>query len=354
MKYGRNTVKRTRKHLARNHKWMQWKLLLFGLFLISSLTGCGKQFDVSQKESQQSRNDLIVVGVSQVGSESVWRTANTASLQRTFTRENGYLMIFDNARQKQENQIKAIRSFISQGVDYIVFSPITEEGWDTVLSEAKQAGIPVILMDRKIKTEDETLYTAWVGSDFVREGRDAGQWLEEYLKTSGKTDESLQMVMLLGTDGSTSMIGRKEGFCEVLKKHANWKMLAYIDADYTTAKAYEEMRKAFGKYGDIDVVISQNDDMTFGAIEAIQSIGKTPGLDGDVILLSFDAVKEALGYVQDGIIGVDVECNPDQGSYISRIIQSIEGNKSFEKDTYVDEQIFTKDIVADYIENRIY
>ena len=123
-----------------------------------------------------------MVGVSQIGSESVWRTENTASIQEAFTKEKGYFLIFKNARQKQENQIKALRSFISQRVDYIVFSPVTESGWDTVLQEAKEAGIPVILIDRKVKTSDDSLYVAWVGSDFVNEGRMAGEELERQLK----------------------------------------------------------------------------------------------------------------------------------------------------------------------------
>ncbi|MGC4018636.1 MAG: substrate-binding domain-containing protein [Muricomes sp.] len=155
--------------------------ILSAAFVVILLAGCGKQFKVEEAKDSLTPKDknLIVVGVSQIGSESVWRTANSASIQEVFTKENGYFLIFDNARQKQENQIKALRSFISQQVDYIVFSPITEDGWDTVLQEAKDAGIPVILMDRKVNVKDDSLYTAWVGSDFAEEGRKAGQWLAQ-------------------------------------------------------------------------------------------------------------------------------------------------------------------------------
>ena len=179
--------------------------------------------------------NLIVVGVSQIGSESVWRTANTASIQRAFTKENGYFLIFKNARQKQENQIKALRSFISQRVDYIAFSPITERGWDTVLQEAKEAGIPVILIDRRVRVSDDSLYTAWVGPDFVNEGRMAGEALEDCLKRNRRQDESIHIVVLKGTEGASSTIGRTRGFSSVAENHKNWNILEQEDAEFTTA-----------------------------------------------------------------------------------------------------------------------
>lgn len=290
--------------------------IAFLLTALILLTGCGKQFQAEEPEDTITPQDenLIVVGVSQLGSESVWRTANTASIQSVFTKENGYFLIFDNGRQKQENQIKAIRSFISQQVDYIVFSPLTEDGWDTVLREAKDAGIPVILMDRKVKVEDESLYTSWVGSDFVEEGKKAGRWLASHLKATGREDEEINIVVLLGTEGATSVIGRKEGFEYIASMHDNWNILEQVDADFTTAKSVEEMRKMLEKYDDIDVVVSQNDDMTFGALDAIEQTGRTTGVDGEILMISFDAVKPALEMVEDGIINVDVECNLSRGN----------------------------------------
>ena len=213
------------------------------------------------QESQTDKDDnLIVVGVSQVGSESVWRTAHTQSVQDAFTRANGYMLIFDNARQKQANQIKAIRSFISQQVDYIVLSPIEETGWDTVLQEAKDAGIPVILMDRMVSVNDPSLYTAWVGSDFVREGQDAGYWLEDYLKKQGKEQEEVNIVVLKGTKGASATIGRTKGFNQVARLQHNWNILKQADGEFTTAKGKEEMARLLELYDDIDVVVSQNDD----------------------------------------------------------------------------------------------
>ncbi len=322
---------------------------------ILALTGCGKQFDVGASDSAALAEDnRIVVGVSQIGSESVWRTANTNSIQRAFTQENGYLMIFNNARQKQENQIKAIRSFISQQVDYIVFSPITENGWDTVLQEAQDSGIPVILMDRQLKTGDESLYTAWVGSNFEQEGVLAGNWLDGYLTEKGREEEPVRIVVLQGTAGATSVIGRTEGFHSVAREHANWEILEETDAEYTTAKGREVMEKMLSSYDAIDVVVSQNDDMTFGAVEAIKNAGKTTGTDGDIIIISFDACRAALEMVQNGVINVDIECNPEQGEAIAKVIEALERGEAVDKKCYIEEKVFTPDNVGEYLESRSY
>lgn len=334
-------------------------VMFLGICLLSGvLSGCGRQFFAEDKKEQETvpstDTDLVVVGVSQIGSESVWRTANSVSIQSAFTKEDGYFLIFKNARQKQENQIKAIRSFISQQVDYIVFSPITESGWDTVLQEAKDASIPVILMDRQLKTENEALYTAWVGSNFEAEGESAGVWLDEYLKKEGREKEEIRIVVLQGTGGATSVIGRTEGFHRIAAEHDNWIILEETDAEYTTAKGREVMEKMLGTYEDIDVVISQNDDMTFGALDAIQEAGFTTGENGDIILISFDAVKAALEMVQDGIINVDIECNPKQGEAIRDIIGKLQEGLPVSRMNYVEEKVFTSENVGEYIDNRNY
>ncbi len=319
------------------------------------LGGCGKQFEVDDTGGETSADeDLIVVGVSQLGSESMWRTANTTSIEETFTRENGYLLVFDNARQNQENQIKAIRSFISQQVDYIVFSPIEESGWDVVLEEARDAGIPVIVMDRDLKVEDESLYVTRVGSDFRAEGENAGLWLEDYLEEQGRSDEDINIVVLQGTEGSTSTIGRTEGFEEIASRHDNWNILEQTGADYTTTKAREEMRRIVKQYDDIDVLVSQNDDMTFGALDVFEENGITTGVDGEVIVISFDAVKSALERVQAGDINVDIECNPEQGPAVESVIRMLENGGTIERDYYVYEKIFTQENVGHYINDRSY
>ena len=318
------------------------------------LLGCGEIDGDGRREDMRTPVDenLTVVGVSQVGSESVWRTLNTLSIQNVFTKENGYFLIFDNARQKQENQIKALRSFISQRVDYIVFSPLTEDGWETVLQEAKEAGIPVILIDRKVNVTDSSLYTAWVGSDFTKEGRMAGTVLARYLTRQGRQDDTIRIVVLQGTEGATATIGRTKGFREVADAHENWIILEQVDAEFTTAKGEEEMERLLDKYEDIDVLISQNDDMTFGALEAISRAGKTAGTDGDIMVISFDAVENAMKLVADGTITADIECNPNQGQLAEAVISRLEKGEPVAKLYFVPETVFTKSNAAAMLEDK--
>lgn len=331
-------------------------LFIFILLLVVLFTvGCGKEFNIdSMVESDRDAGNLIVVGVSQVGSESMWRTANTNSVQEAFTKENGYMLLFDNARQKQENQIKAIRSFISQQVDYIIFSPIQESGWDTVLQEAKEAGIPVILMDRKVKVEDNSLYTTWVGSDFYEEGRKAGVWLEYTLAKKERDNPVIDIVILQGTEGASSAIGRTQGFMDVAKKHSDWNLMAQVDGEYTTAKGREVMSKVLGQYEKVDVLVSQNDDMTLGALEALAQYKERTGKDITPTIVSFDATSQALRLVQQGTIDVEIECNPLQGKMLQQVIQKLEQGEQVEKEYFVEEKIFTKVNVQEYIGNRTY
>jgi len=310
--------------------------------------------EVEETPVDAESEDLIVVGFSQLGSESVWRTAHTASIQNALTKERGYFLIFDNARQKQENQIKAIRSFISQQVDYIVLSPIAEDGWDTVLQEAKDAGIPVILTDRMVNVEDESLYTAWVGTDSREEGEKAGKWLEGYLREKGREDEDINIVVLLGTLGSTAQLEREAGFAAVAAKHPNWHILESAAGEFTATRGKEVMQDLLSRYRDIDVLVSQNDDMTFGAIEAMRERQVSFGEYGKVAIISFDAVHDALMMVNDGRINVDIECNPEQGEALEEVIQELERGVETEKNRAVDENVFTRENVADYIGSRTY
>ncbi len=304
--------------------------------------------------SEAIASDLIVVGFSQLGSESDWRSANTKSIQNALTEENGFSLIFSNGRQKQENQIKDIRSFIFQEVDYIVIAPTTETGWDTVLQEAKDAGIPVILVDRMIDTDDASHYIASVGTDKYEEGLKAGRWLEQYLEkkrleeASDKASEKkkkqnfdeINIVVLEGTLNSTAQLGRSKGFNEIAQQHKNWKILAHEDGDFTKAKGKEVMKKYLQQFEDIDVLVSQNDDMTFGAIEAIREAGLTCGVNGDITIISFDAVSEAFDKMEAGLINVDIECNPLQGPLIAEIIERLEAGEEVDRVYYVEEKVF--------------
>ena len=239
-------------------------ILIFLFILPAFLAGCSLDpFAIPEVEEEIVDTDLIVVGISQLGSESVWRSANTVSIQQSISKENGFFPIFSNARQKQENQIKAIRGFISQRVDYIVFAPVVEEGWDTILNEAKDAGIPVIIMDRMVSVDDDSLFTAYVGTDKEIEGRKAGKWLEEKMKNEDKSEEDINIVVLQGTRGSSAEIGRTKGFGEVASRHSNWNILEEVDGDFTTSRGKEVMQMLLKKYTDIDVVVAQNDDMAF-------------------------------------------------------------------------------------------
>lgn len=334
-------------------------IIMISLILLGALSGCGFFQNVTPEEADmqeesEAEEDLIIVGFSQLGSESLWRTANSESIQRTLTKENGFFLEFHNARQKQENQIKAIRGFISQRVDYIMFSPVTEDGWETVLQEAKDAGIPVILVDRKTSVEDESLYTAWVGSDMTKEGEKAGLWLEDYLQSNGWEEEEINIVVLQGTSGSSAQLGRTAGFNAVAQTHSNWHILEQKPADFTTAKGREVMEQFLNQYPKIDVVVSQNDDMTFGVLQAMEAKGITTGENGDVILISFDAVHEGLKLVSQGVINVDVECNPAQGEYIMDIIRKLENGEPVEKENIVEEKVFTPENVKEYLDTRTY
>ena len=317
------------------------------------LTGCSKMREKTGQDEtgaapEETIENLIRVGFSQLGSESVWRSANSVSIQETLTSGNGYLLIYKNARQKQENQIKAIRSFISQRVDYIVFSPVVEDGWDTVLGEAKNAGIPVITSDRQIHTGDPSLVTAHVGGDMFAEGEKAALWLQE----NTKTEDHLDIVVLTGTEGSSAALGRTDGFHSISDKMENWNILDEKCGDFTMAKGKEIMEEYLKRYDSIDVLVSQNDDMTFGAIEAMKEQGIRPGTD--IIIISYDAVKEALQMVCDGTINVDVECSPLLGPYVDDLIKRMERGEEVPRETAVEELVFTVDNTAEYMDSRTY
>ncbi len=325
------------------------------LFLSLLIAGGGFQKTIpeDQEDEHVLEDDLIVVGFSQLGSESVWRATHTQSIQEALSKENGFFLQYSNARQKQENQIKAIRGFISQRVDYIVFSPLMEDGWETVLTEAKDAGIPVILVDRKIAGAED-LYTTFIGSDMAAEGRKAGEWLEDYEQEHNEENEEINIVVLTGTMGSTSQLGRSKGFEEVVSKHQNWKVIGLTSGDFTVVKGKEVMAQMLNRFDDIDVVVSQNDEMTFGAIEAVEEAGKSTGVHGDMMMISFDGSRDALELVKNGKISCDVECNPLQGQLLASVIRKLEAGEQVEKEYFVDELVFTQDNVSAYLPNRAY
>ena len=335
-----------------NKRWVSAGITVLGAIFL--LAGCGEKrgqrTNGLDTEEMAGHDGCIVVGYAQVGSESDWRTTNTQSFKNIFTEENGYYLIFEDGQQKQENQVKAIRNFILQDVDYIILDPVVETGWEAVLEEAKEAGIPVILSDRTVEVGDESLYSCWVGSNFCEEGIKAGEWLENYLKEQGKEDETIHLVTLQGTSGSSAQIGRSDGFEKILKKHSDWVMLEKQSGDFTQAKGQEVMESFLKQNKDIDVVVAQNDNMAFGAIDALKAAGKTPGKD--VTIISFDAIKAALKKVQSGEINAEFECNPLHGPRVAELAKKIMKGEKVDKIQYVDEQVFTKDNTTKEVINK--
>lgn len=313
------------------------------LVLLSLLCGCAAPAPV-----EATYREAIVVGFSQVGAESDWRNANTLSMQQAFSADNGYRLIFDDAQQKQEKQITAIRNFIHQGVDYIVLAPTTEKGWDTVLAEAKAVGIPVIIVDRMIEVENDSLFTCWIGSDFLGEGRNAVRWMDSHLEGT-----PLRIVHLQGNIGSSAQIGRTAGLNEGLSTHPEWELVYRASGDFTQAKGQELVEAVLARGLDFNVIFSENDNMAYGAIDALKNAGLTPGKD--VTIISFDASRHALELVMSGEISYDVECNPLHGPRVESIIQRLESGLESPKLTYVEESAFDAgSITPGLLESRGY
>src|SRR3984893_12262531 len=289
----------------------------------------------------------LVVGFSQVGAESGWRTANTESIKSEAAKRCIDLR-FSDAQQKEENQIKAIRSFIAQGVDVIAFSPVVETGFEPVLQEAKKAGIPVVLSDRAVKVSDDSLYKCFLGSDFVEEGRRAANWLAE--KTGGKA----KIAELVGTVGSAPAIDRKKGFEEVLTKNPDMKIIMSQSGDFTRAKGNEVM-EAFLKAPnakDINVLFAHNDDMALGAIQAMEEAGVKPGQD--IKIVSIDGVRGAFEAMKDGKLNVTVECNPLLGPQLFDLIQAVAAGKEVPKRVVTQEGVYEQSQAAAELPKRQY
>lgn len=320
------------------------KMLIFCLLVIlCTFAACGNRADTPE----QTEPDLVVVGISQVGAESDWRVANSESMKEVFTEENGYRLLFEDARQMQENQIMAVRKFIQQKVDYIILMPISELGWDSVLQEARDAGIPVILVDRMVSVEDDSLYTAHVGSDFLLQGEKATAWMEEKYADS---EETVDIIHIQGTMGSTAQLGRTAALEAAVQQHENWQVLTQMDGDFTQAKTYE----ALGAYldgmpagQDIDVVYCENDNEAYGAIQALEERGYVCGRDVDVIC--FDATRNCLQLCMEGKVALAVECNPLLGPLAEQIVQMLLSGEIPEKNHYVEEQTFTRETLTEAI-----
>lgn len=258
----------------------------------------------------------LVVGFSQIGAESAWRTANSESI-RTEAEARGIRLVFSDAQLKQENQIKALRSFIAQGVDAIVLAPVIESGWEPVLKEVKAAGIPVILSDRTVHVSDESLFITFIGADFVQEGRRAAEWLAK------ASNGSASIIELQGTPGSAPALDRKKGFEEALAAHPGMKIVLSQSGNFNRAKGKEVMEALLktpeGRVA--SAVYAHNDDMALGAIQAIEESGRRPGVD--VLIVSIDGVRGAFEAMAAGTLNCTVECTPLIGPLVFDTVRAV-------------------------------
>lgn len=319
------------------------KKILGGIAAVSlaaiALTGCAA--------SGGGEDDgLITVGFAQTGSESGWRSANTESMKAAFSEENGFELIFNAADNKQEAQIAAVRSFINQGVDAIVIAPITVDGWDDVLKEAQDAGIPVILEDRTVSASED-LYASWVGLDFEQEGRTAGEWAVEQFGETGAN-----LVILEGTTGSSAALDRATGFAEAIEGSA----ITVLDSqtgDFTRDGGKKVMEGFLQKYGsEINLLFAHNDDMGLGALDAIKAAGLVPGQD--IQIVTIDAVKDGMQALADGEFNFIVECNPILGEKVAELVKKVLAGEEVPKSEIVPDGAFTQEDAIELLPTRPY
>ena len=286
---------------------------------MSLALACGSLAMAGETEaSTEGSGDLITVGFSQVGHESDWRTASTNSVKEAFSKENGFDLQFVDCDNNSEKQLESVRNFIQQ---------------------AEDAQIPVIVIDRSIDDSDK--YTAWIGTEMKNEGLAAGAWLKAYTEAKGIDD--VNVLVISGTTGSSAQIGRTEGFDQYVESEG-WNKLDEQTGDFTQDGGQKVMESYCKSYeGQFNVVVCQNDNEAFGAIDAMKAAGVSYGTDGDVIVISFDACKAGLQMVLDGDINADFQCNPLQGPDASKIVKALEAGEDVEKETFMAEPWYAHD-----------
>lgn len=331
---------------------MKFKLMLIlavGLLLIIVVVGflvlnITKNSNLVQKTNQVP----IIIGFAQLGSESAWRNANTASVISAADKD-GVSLVFENAKGSQQLQKDIIRDFIIEQVDVIIFAPIVATGWDEILAEAKKAKIPVIIADRTMETKDPTLYSVFVGEDFALEGEKAAKWLLNNTNPNFKVN----IVELKGSEGSSPTMGRASGFRRIIESHSNIIFLKSVYGDFLKVRGKLEMKKLLSEYGgNINVVFAHNDDMALGAIEAIDEYGLRPGKD--ILIISFDGGKAALQAIKDGKLNVSVECTPLLGPTLIDTAEKLYRGEKVPKKILMEEKIFTKNNVDKELPLRTY
>lgn len=305
-------------------------------------------FQSGCSDSKKEQSGKPIIAFVQTGADNDWRNAHTVSVKEAAA-EKGYDLRFAEGESKQENQIKALSSFINQGVDVIVFAPLVETGWDNVLEKAKKRNIPVVILDRQIKTEDESLYVTYIGADTYTEGRKAAEWLAK------KTDGKAKVVELQGNPGASPTINRFNGFRDVMKDHPGIEIIATQSGEFRRSKGKEVMEALLKTHGkDIDAVYAHNDDMAIGAIQAIEEAGMKPA--EDIIIVSVDAVRAAFEAMVAGKLNCTVECNPLQGPLAMEAVEKILAGKAdeLEKKTLIEDSVFEMSDAAGLIDSRKY
>ncbi|MBN9393134.1 MAG: ABC transporter substrate-binding protein [Chloroflexi bacterium] len=281
----------------------------------------------------------------QLGAESDWRTANTASMKETASTLGIKQLVFSDAQQKQENQISAMRACIQQGVNVIALPPVVEDGWDAVLTEAKNANIPVIVVDRSVSA-DKSLYAAHIGSDMVLEGERAAAEFNKQLPNGGAILE------LSGTTGSGAAVGRAKGLRN--KLNSNIKILDSQTGNFTRAEAVPVMQAFLKKYKpgtDFQGIFMHNDDMGIGAIEALKGAGVKPG---DLKIVSVDGTRGGFQAMVDGWFQADVECNPLLGPQVFDMALKLMNGQQIDKEVLTNETVYYPDKAKELLPTRKY
>ena len=311
---------------------------IFVIFLAITIFGSCFRRQSASKPVDKTQRDIIL-GFSQIGAESAWRNCHSRSV-REAAKEAGIQLLFESAEQKQENQIKAIRSFIAYRVDVIAFVPIVADGWDNVLREAKTAGIPVLVTDRKINTEDSDLYSGFIGTDSEQEGREAGRFLLR--KFAGvERKRPIRIVELAGTEGASAAVGRAKGFREVLAGNPDFEIVYSESGDFLRSKGYEVMLSVLENVPRIDAVFSHNDGMTLGMLDAMKERGVKAGKD--VVIVTVDAEQAIIDALKAGTVNFVIECNPKTGPDIMELAKKLAAGERIPRLIHVDERVFSED-----------
>ncbi|MDF2584918.1 MAG: Periplasmic binding protein/LacI transcriptional regulator [Mycobacterium sp.] len=312
------------------------------------LAGCGSGQAPGGESGANGDGGQLTMGFSQVGAESGWRTANTKSIQDA-AKDAGVDLKFSDANGEQENQISAIRSFVQQGVDVIAFSPVVRTGWDAVLLEAQNAGIPVILTDRAVDTQEPGVYKTFLGADFVDEGRRAGDWVvQQYASAPGPVN----IVQLEGTTGADPAIDRNSGFADAISANPNLRIIASQSGDFTRSGGKQVMEAFLKAHPQIDMVFSQNDDMGLGAMEAIEAAGKKPGQD--IKIVTIDATHDGMQALADGKFNYIVECNPLLGPQLMDLAKKVVAGEQVPERVVTPDEAFDQQQAAAVLPDRKY